>query len=312
MDYFRFILRRVLQSIPVLLGVGLLTFFIMRMVPGDPALIMLGRHATPERLAVLHEKFGLDKSIWIQAGYFVRDLARGDLGTSIITQEPVTELIFRRVEVTLFLIAYSTVLALLITLPVATLAARNRDRLFDQIARGFFTVTMTMPNFWIGIILMLIFSIYLGIFPVSGYGVGFMGHLRHLFLPSVTIGLYLSSLAIRSLRTSLLDLFGAGHVSFARAKGLSESKVFSGHVLRNGLISTVTVLGITVGWLYGSSAVIERVFSIPGAGLLLIDSVFRRDYPVIQGLIITFGFLVIFTNFLVDLIYALLDPRVRV
>jgi len=311
MDFLRFFLKRLLQAIPVIFGITLVTFVMMRAIPGDPAVILLGRHATPERIAALHQRMGLDQPIAMQYLFFLRDILRGNLGHSLLSQEPVITLMARRVQVTLFLIAYSTILAIIIAVPVATLAALNRDRWPDQTVRGVFMVTMAMPNFWIGIILLLIFSITLRLFPVSGYGDNILEHLKHLFLPAFTTALYLSALAIRSLRNSILDVLEAEHVAFARAKGLPERFVFAKHVLRNGLISTVTVLGITVGWMYGSSAVIERVFSVPGAGLLLIDSVFRRDYPVIQGVVLLFGFMTVLTNFLVDVIYAVLDPRVR-
>ena len=311
MDFFRFFLKRLLQAIPVIFGLTLVTFFMIRAIPGDPAVILLGRHATAERIAAFHQQMGLDKPVTVQYLYFLRDISRGELGHSLLSQEPVTTLIARRVQITLFLIAYSTVLAIIIAVPMATLAALNKDRLPDQTVRGVFMVTMAMPNFWIGIILMLVFSLTLRIFPVSGFGDNFFENLRHLFLPAFTTALYLSALAIRSLRNSILDALEAEHVAFARAKGLPERLVFAKHVLRNGLISTVTVLGITVGWLYGASAVIERVFSVPGAGLLLIDSVYRRDYPVITGLVLLFGIMAVLTNFLVDVVYAVLDPRVR-
>jgi len=311
MDFVRFSLKRLFQAIPVLFGLALVTFLMMRAIPGDPALVMLGRHATPERLAALHQQMGLDKPIWTQFLFFLRDVMQGNLGISLLSNEPVVMYVGGRVQVTLFLILYSSVLSLAIAVPIAALAAVNRDRAVDQIVRGVFMVTMTMPNFWIGIILILVFSLTLRLFPVSGYGDTLAERLYGLFLPALTTALYLAALVIRSLRNSLIDVLEAEHVAFARAKGLSERQVFAKHVLRNGLISTVTVLGITVGWLYGSSAVVERVFSVPGAGLLLIDSVFRRDYPVIQGLVLIFGFMTVLTNYLVDLAYGLLDPRVR-
>jgi peptide/nickel transport system permease protein len=206
---------------------------------------------------------------------------------------------------------YSALLATVIAVPLATLAALRRGRWFDRGIRGLFTLTMAMPNFWVGIILILVFSLNLRLFPVSGYGKSLPDHLWHLFLPALTTALYLASLEIRSLRNSMLDVLSADHVAFARSKGLRERAVFGRHVLRNGLSSTVTVLGITVGWLVGSTVVIETVFSVPGAGRLLIESVFRRDYPVIQGLVLLFGFLVVLINLLVDLAHSFLDPRVR-
>lgn len=311
MDRTAFLLRRLLQTIFVMVGIMLATFVLIRVIPGDPAVVMLGRHATPERVAVVHAQLGLDQPIPLQFVRFAGAVLTGDLGTSIVSGDTVSAIIVERVQVTIFLIVYSAALATIIAVPLAALAALRRGRWFDRGIRAVFTLTMAMPNFWIGIILILVLSLNLKLFPVSGYGDDLPGRLWHLFLPSLTTALYLSSLEIRSLRNSILDVIRADHVAFARAKGLRERTVFGRHVLRNGLSSTVTVLGITVGWLVGSTVVIETVFSVPGAGRLLIESVFRRDYPVIQGLVLLFGFLVVSVNLLVDLTHTFLDPRVR-
>lgn len=311
MDRTTFLLHRLVQTVFVMAGIVLATFVLIRMIPGDPAVVMLGRHATPERVAAVHAQLGLDQPVPVQLALYAASVLTGDLGTSIVSGDTVAAIMFERVQVTIFLILYSAILATVIAVPLAALAAVRRGMLIDRAIRAGFTLTMAMPNFWVGIILILVFSLTLRMFPVSGYGTSLPDHLWHLFLPALTTALYLASLEIRSLRNSILDVIAADHVAFARAKGLTERAVFVRHVLRNGLSSTVTVLGITVGWLVGSTVVIETVFSVPGAGRLLIDSVFRRDYPVIQGLVLLFGFLVVFINLLVDLTHSLLDPRVR-
>lgn len=310
-DRTTFLLRRLVQTVFVIAGIMVATFVLIRLIPGDPAVVMLGRHATPERVAAVHAQLGLDQPVPVQLVLYVGSVLTGDLGTSIVSGDSVAAIVFERVQVTIFLILYSAILATVIAVPLAALAAIRRGRWVDRAIRASFTLTMAMPNFWVGIILILVFSLTLRVFPVSGYGTSLPDHLWHLFLPALTTALYLASLEIRSLRNSILDVITADHVAFARAKGLPEREVFVRHVLRNGLSSTVTVLGITVGWLVGSTVVIETVFSVPGAGRLLIDSVFRRDYPVIQGLVLLFGLLVVLINLLVDLTHSLLDPRVR-
>ncbi len=311
MDRTTFLLHRLVQTVFVMVGIVLATFVLIRLIPGDPAVVMLGRHATPEGVAAVHAQLGLDQPVPVQLALYAQSVLTGNLGTSIVSGDSVVAIVLDRVQVTIFLILYSAILATVIAVPLAALAAVRRGKLIDRAIRATFTLTMAMPNFWVGIILILMLSLTLRLFPVSGYGESLPDHLWHLFLPSLTTALYLSSLMIRSLRNSILDVIDADHVAFARAKGLTEGEVFVRHVLRNGLSSTVTVLGITVGWLVGSTVVIETVFSVPGAGRLLIDSVFRRDYPVIQGLVLLFGFLVVFINLLVDLTHSLLDPRVR-
>jgi ABC-type dipeptide/oligopeptide/nickel transport system permease component len=310
-DRTTFLLHRLVQTVFVMVGIVLATFVLIRLIPGDPAVVMLGRHATPEGVAAVHAQLGLDQPVPVQLALYARSVLTGNLGTSIVSGDSVVAIVLDRVQVTIFLILYSAILATVIAVPLAAVAAVRRGMLIDRAIRATFTLTMAMPNFWVGIILILLLSLTLRLFPVSGYGESLPDHLWHLFLPSLTTALYLSSLMIRSLRNSILDVIDADHVAFARAKGLTEGQVFVRHVLRNGLSSTITVLGITVGWLVGSTVVIETVFSVPGAGRLLIDSVFRRDYPVIQGLVLLFGFLVVFINLLVDLTHSLLDPRVR-
>jgi peptide/nickel transport system permease protein len=296
--------------IPVLFGIVLAVFLMVRLIPGDPARIILGIHASPERLAELRAQLGLDLPVWRQFFIYFANVLQGDLGTSLVFRRPVLEVIFERLPPTLFLITYAALLSLLVTIPLALLAAIRQNTWADQSVRVGSTLTLSMPGFWLGLNFLILFSVRLGWFPVAGYGEDFPDRLWHLFLPALTITLSLAPMLIRNLRSGLIDVLRAPYVEFARAKGIRERNVLHRHVLRNALISTVTILGLNIGWLIGGSVVIETVFTIPGIGSLIVSSIFARDYPVIQGVALIFGVLVILINLLTDLVYAMLDPRV--
>jgi peptide/nickel transport system permease protein len=296
--------------IPVVFGITLACFIILRLMPGDPADLLLGTRATPEAIEALREQLGLDKPIISQYFSFLKDLFQGSLGNSIFYDQPVTGLVFERLPATLFLVLYSTVIAIIITLPLAILSALKKDSIIDNSIKGAFVVALSMPSFWLGVILILFFSIQLGIFPVSGYGNSFLDRLWHLFLPAFTIGLSTASLTIKSLRSSMILVLTADYVDTARAKGTNRRNVILKHVLRNALISTVSILGVHTSWVIGGTVVIETVFSIPGIGYLFVKSIITRDYPIIQGLTITFAMLVITINLLTDISYSIIDPRV--
>lgn len=311
MDKLAFLGRRLLQLVPVAIGITVVVFLMLRLIPGDPVRIMLGSRATPESIASLQRSLGLDQPLWQQYLLFVRNLLRGDLGTSLLYRQPVNELVLERLPATLWLVACSAVLAVLITLPLAILAARRKDTATDQVIRGGTLLSLAMPSFWVGIIFMMLFSLRLGLFPVSGLGDGGMlSRLHHLFLPSLTIALGMSAVLIRSLRSAILAVSRAEFVDTARAKGLPERRILTRHVLRNALISTVTILGVNIGWLIGSTVVIESLFAIPGLGGLMLASISGRDYPMVQGITLVFAALVVAVNILTDLSYAIIDPRV--
>jgi peptide/nickel transport system permease protein len=299
-----------MHLIPVLFGIILVVFLMVRLIPGDPARIMLGIHASPERLADLRAQLGLDQPIWRQFTLFLGNVVRGDLGISLVYRRPVLDVIFERLPPTIFLIAYAAVLSLLLTIPLSLWAAIRQNRLPDQAIRMGATMTLSMPGFWLGLNLLILFAVRVRWFPVAGYGDDFVDRLWHLFLPALTITLSLAPMLIRNLRSGLIDVLKAPYVEFARAKGIRERGVLGRHVLRNGMISTVTILGINIGWLLGGSVVIESVFTLPGLGSLIVSSIYARDYPVIQGVTLVFGFLVISINLITDLVYAMLDPRV--
>lgn len=307
----RYILRRLVQMVPVLLGITLVVFALLQLIPGDPATTMLGLQARPEAVAALRSELGLDRPLWEQYVRYLGQVATLDLGDSLKSKVSVASLLRTRLEVSLFLIAYATVLTVLIALPLGIAAALRRDSAFDQVVRVLLMVTMVMPGFWVGILLLMLFSIRLGLFPVSGYGDGFAGHLRHLFLPSLTVALGLAPILVRSLRGSLLEAMSSDYVRTARAKGLRDQAVVRGHSLRNALIPPLTLLGLSVGYLMGGTVIVENVFSLPGAGKLLVDSISARDYPVVQSTTLVFAVLVILVNLATDVIYTFLDPRVR-
>lgn len=307
----RYIARRLIQLIPVVFGITLVLFFMLRLLPGDPASAMLGDHATDEAVIRLNHHLGLDRPLYIQYAFFLRDLSRLDLGKSIKYQVPVSSLLFHRLQVSLAVVAVTLVLVCLISVPLGIMAALKKDSLLDNIVRSTFMVMMLMPSFWVGILLIIIFSIRLRLFPVSGFGTNPLDHLRHLFLPGLTIALGLSPILIRTLRTSILEALDADYVKVARAKGLRDRAVVTTHVLRNALIPSMTLLGLSIGGLMGGTVILEKVFSLPGAGALLIDAINARDYPVVQAATMTFAALVILVNLVTDILYSFLDPRVR-
>lgn len=297
--------------IPIMLGLTLVIFLMLHLVPGDPAVIMLGNKATDENVAQLRRNLGLDKPLPVQYLNFLTDLAQGDLGESFVYRQEVRGIVLERIPVTLMLTAYSTVIALLITIPLATIGAYKRDRTPDHAVRTFLLIGLAMPQFWVGINLLLFLSVKYHIFPAGGYGNSFAQHLEHLFLPALTIGIAMSAVLVRNLRSSLIDTLSSDHVRTARAKGLQGRTILFWHVLRNSALSTITILGVYMSFLIGGSVIIEQIFAIPGLGQLLIRSIFGRDYPVVQAITLIYGVLVILVNLLVDLLYAQLDPRVQ-
>ena len=313
MDRLAYALRRLAQLVPVAVGVTLVTFLLVRLLPGDPAFAVLGQRATPQLVAQLHHKWGLDQSLPEQYWLFVQRLAHGDLGDSYLYRLPVRELVLERVPVTLLLLAYSTVLALLIAVPLATLAARRKDGPVDHVARALPVVGLGMPAFWVGLMLIILFAAgdVFKAFPVGGYGNGFTGHIKSLFLPALTVAIGTAPLLIRSLRASLLGVLEADFITTARAKGLPERRVLIRHGLRNSVMPMITVLGINLGFLIGGTVVVEKVFALPGLGALIFDGVLQRDFSIVQGVTLVFAAFVVLVNVVIDLTYSVLDPRVR-
>lgn len=307
----RYVARRLLLMVPVALGVTLLVFFSIHMVPGSPAYTFLGPHATKTSVAAFNRQWGLDRPLPLQYWLFLDRLAHGNLGESLFYQSSVTSLITSRLPVTLTLLAGGAVLSVIIAVPLAAIAAVKSGKVTDQIIRFLSTAGLGMPSFWIGTTLIILLGLTFPLFPVGGYGNGFWGHVDSMFLPCLTIAISIAPMLLRSLRTSLIDALGSDYVAFARAKGTSARTVLFRYGFRNAAVSAVSVLGINIGFLVGGTVVIENVFALPGLGQLMITSILDRDFPIVQGITLIFSVIVILVYLLTDVTYALLDPRVR-
>jgi peptide/nickel transport system permease protein len=307
-----YVARRLLQLVPIALGVTILVFFLIHLVPGDPARTILGNQATPARVALVRHEFGLDRPLIVQYRKFMGRLVHGDLGSSLFYSVPAGRLVLDRLPVTLWLIGFGTLLSIVIAIPLAVIAAMKRNRWPDQVVRAVPLVGLGFPPFWLGIMLLLVFGLHLGRgFPVGGYGGGFFGHLHSMFLPALTVALGIAPILIRSLRASLLEVLESDYVVTARSKGIPERRVVRRHALRNAVISTVSVLGVNVGFLVGATLVIEQVYALPGIGQLMINAIFERDFPVVQAVTLVFAVMVVLVYLTTDVVHALLDPRVR-
>jgi peptide/nickel transport system permease protein len=311
MHRFKFVLYRPLQLVPVLFGISVITFVLIHAIPGDPARLLLGARATAEAIAAIRKQFGLDQPVILQYAYFVQNLMHGELGRSIIYKTPVLAVVADRIAPTLFLLIYAVVLAVILSLVLGSIAAMQRGRVADQVIRLFSTVGLGIPAFWLGIVLIMLFSIRLGWFPVSGYGDTFLQHLHHLFLPALTVALAMAPVLTRNLRASLIAESTADYVTAAKAKGLPGHVIFLHHILRNSLLPTVNLLGVNIGWLIGGTVVVETVFSVPGLGGLMVASIFARDYLVVQAVALILALGVVVTNFIVDVVTVALDPRIE-
>ncbi len=305
-----YIRRRLFLMIFVVFGVTIVIFGMVHFLPGDPAALLLGDRATVQNIASLREQLGLNRPLPEQYWLFISGLARGQMGTSLMFSQPVNQMVLSRLPITIGLAVYAMVLAALITLIFGLLAAVNKGRWIDQVIRVVFLFILTTPNFWFGILLILVLSLALKWFPVAGFGATLPEHIWYLFLPALTLGLQLSAVLIRNLRSQVIVTLRSDFVRTANAKGLPEHLVLVRHVLRNALLSTVTIFGLQFGFLVGGALVIETVFAVPGLGQLLFTSISSRDYPVVQAITVVTAVLVIVVNLLVDLSYSFLDPRV--
>lgn len=310
----RYIIQRFIGMIIVMFLVVTIVFVIVRVTPGDPAAVMLGPEATQADIADLRAQLGLDQPLVIQYIYYVGQLMRGDLGQSIFLNQPVLSALSERAEPTFFLTLFSIIIACVIALPIGIYAAYRRGSFIDQAATTLAMFAASIPSFWLGLILMQVFAVRYGLFPVSGYGgpdASFTDRMWHLSLPAFALGLVSSALILRFTRASMLDVLGDDYVRTARAKGLIERKVILKHALKNALIPILTVIGLTVAVLISGAVVTETVFSLPGIGNLVVSAVLRRDYPVIQGALLVIAALYVLINFAIDMLYLLVDPRVR-
>jgi peptide/nickel transport system permease protein len=309
-DRLRFVPIRLLQSIPVVFGVTIVVFFMVHLLPGNPALVLLGQSATPERVAALNEQLGLNEPLFDQYLRFLGNLVQLDLGQSITYQRPVTELVADAVPITLSLLAYALVLSLVISIPLAAVAASAPGRVRDAAVRAFTLLGQGMPQFWVGIMLILLLGVKAQAFPVGGYGKTPGEHLYYLFLPALTLAIAMSPTTIRSLRASTIAVLGSDHVGTARSKGAAGVPLFRQHVLRNAAIPTVSIIGVNLGYLVGGSLVIEKVFAVPGLGSLMVNAIFARDFPTIQAVALVVALFVVVVGILTDVVYTAIDPRV--
>jgi peptide/nickel transport system permease protein len=305
-----YVVIRLAQIVPTFFLIMVVIFVLARLLPGDPTSAILGIRATDEAVARINAELGLDRSIPVQFWLFLQHFVQGDLGDSIVLKVPVIQLIAERLPVTMFLTGLAALLSIVIAIPTAIIAAIKRDSLLDNAIRASFQVGLSMPVFYVGILLLTFLAAQLRWFPVGGFGNTFAQHLYHLFLPALTLALSLSAVLMRNLRSSIIDVLDAEYVDFARAKGLRNRLVLGHHVLRNALIPTVTLFGLNIGFLLGGAVITETVFAIPGVGRLMIDSIYGRDYPVLQGLTMVLALIVSVVFLITDLVEAALDPRV--
>jgi ABC-type dipeptide/oligopeptide/nickel transport system permease component len=307
-----YVLRRLLVSIPLLLFVSIVVFLLMELTPGDPAVLMLGQDATPGSIAELRKQFGLDLPLPQQYLLFLGNLLHGDLGRSFVTHLSVGGELARTWPATFELSVAAMLIALIVGLPLGIVTAVRRGGVFDQITRVTVLMTVSMPIFWSGLLLIYYFSVQLGWLPTSGRGDGTVSsELLHLVLPAVSLSTFSLAVIVRLMRSSMLDVLGEDYMRTARSKGLRTSTVIVRHGMKNALIPVVTVAGLQFGQLLAGAALTETVFNWPGVGRLVVTAVFSRDYPMIRGAILLIAATFIFVNLLVDLVYAFLDPRIR-
>jgi peptide/nickel transport system permease protein len=311
---FGFIFRRVLTTIPVMGFVALFVFSLLYIAPGDPAAVIAGDQATPEDVAKIRAGLGLDRPFLVRFGEWLFRVIQGDLGTSIFTGLPVSQMIAQRVEPTLSLMVVTLFLAILVAVPMGVVAAWKCDTWIDRVVMSFAVLGFSVPVFVIGYLLAYMFALRLDWLPVQGYTSiknGVWPWLENLILPSITLGFVYIALIARITRASMLEVLQQDYIRTARAKGVSQKSILFLHALKNAAIPIVTVIGIGIALLIGGAVVTESVFAIPGLGRLTVDAILRRDYPIIQGVVLMFSFVYVLINLLVDVIYTLLDPRIR-
>lgn len=309
-----YVLRRLLALVPVMLVVATVAFVLLHLAPGDPASVIAGPYASAEDVGRLRHHLGLDEPLLVQLGRWYWRLLQGDLGHSIFLRRPVIEAILDRAEPTLLLTALATLVAVLIGVPAGIVAARRHGGAVDQAVMLLALLGTSVPNFLLGLLLMLVFAVWLGWLPVAGYvalDVAPWRTLRSLLMPAFALGVVQAALIARITRSAMLDVLGEQFILAGRAKGLDERGVVYKHALKNAFVPILTVIGVSFAVLLGGAVVIEQVFNIPGVGRLIIQAVLRRDYPVVQGVILVVGGIYVLVNLLVDLAYLLLDPRIR-
>jgi peptide/nickel transport system permease protein len=308
-----YILRRLLLMVPVAFLVTVGVFMLIHLSPGDPALVMLGEDRTPQAIAQIHQSLGLDKPLYVQYGIWLNHIVHGDWGRSITTHEPVARAILERLPATLELGITALVWSLLVAIPLGTIAAVRRGSFIDQLATGITVAGVSIPNFFIGIVLIFLLSVTLRLFPFGGY-VPFLQDplqsLHHVALPAIALGTAGAAINMRFTRSSMIEVLNLDYIRTAWAKGATWRRVVFVHALKNALIPVVTIVGIQIGGIIEGAVVTETVFTWPGVGRLAVESIFNRDYTVVQGIVLVAAFSYMFANLLVDIVYAWLDPRI--
>jgi len=309
-----YIAKRLLQLIPTMLIPTVIVFLLIFLSPGDPASVMLGSDATPEQVAELSSKMGYDKPVIVQIGNWFARLVHGDLGTSIFLDQPVTQAIAEHLGITIALTLFAMVIATTIGVTLGVLSATNHGKPIDQISMVFSIIGVSMPEFWLALNLMLVFAVMIPVLPLGGYIPFFqnpLGSLRTLLLPALTLGITQAAFIARMVRSSVLEVIDHEYVRTAIAKGAPNGRVVRKHILKNAMVPIVTVVGMTFSVLLGGAVVIEMVFNLPGIGRLLMNAVMRRDYPLIQGIVLYIALAYIIINLIIDLIYVYIDPRIK-
>ena len=302
----KYIIKKLILTIPILLGASIIVFMLIHIAPGDPVHLIVGPNVTPEVYDNIVEKLGLNEPLPAQYFKFLSNVVRGDLGTSILQRRPVLDIIKERLPITLELGIASLLVSFAIAIPAGVIAAVKRKSAADYVSMSAALVGMSMPTFWFGLLLLYFFAYRWRLFPISGYGTW-----QHLVLPAFTMGLTDAAVTARMVRSSMLEVIRQDYVRTARSKGLSERVVINQHALKNAMIPIITLLGLRVGWIMGGSVILELVYSRPGLGRLMIDAILSRDYPIVQGSMLVLTLCIILANVAADVLYAVVDPRIK-
>ncbi|HEV8355105.1 MAG TPA: ABC transporter permease [bacterium] len=309
-----FLLRRALLTLPVLFFVSVIVFALINLIPGDPARIMMGEEASPEALAVLREQMGLNRPVYVRYVIWLGRVVRGDLGKSVRDGRSVLETLLLKLPVTVELSLVALLVAWAIAIPAGVLAAWRRRTLWDYTATTVALAGVSIPNFWLGIMLIYLFAVNLRLLPPSGYvepWIDLARNLKLMVMPAVVLGTALAALVMRLLRSSMIEVLGTDYVRTAQAKGVPDRGVLFRHAMKNAMIPVVTIMGLQLGGLLGGAVITETIFAVPGLGRLAVESILTRDYPMVQGVVLFSAFAVVTVNLAVDVVYAFLDPRIR-